>query len=200
MSDPLALRFTRTIRASRAGVSDALADTGGLTAWVRDNAGDLGVADPARFTATDALREQVVALRQAVRALFARAVAPGEPSSADAARLPEFTEALAAVNAAAGAVPLVRRLDWPATGVPLATSTPAIEAGEPALLCARLATATIDFLAGPDRVHLRACPAPRCVIYFLKEHARQEWCSVKCGNRARAARHYHHHHHAPTPD
>ncbi|MYS74029.1 hypothetical protein GTY88_26960, partial [Streptomyces sp. SID5926] len=36
---------------------------------------------------------------------------------------------------------------------------------------------------------LRACHAPRCVRYFLKEHPRQEWCRPSCGNRARVARH-----------
>ena len=79
-------------------------------------AGELGV-DPARFTATDAMLEEVVTLRRAVRALFAKAVAPGEPSSADAARLPGFTEAVATVNAATMAVPTAPRLDWPEGGL-----------------------------------------------------------------------------------
>jgi predicted RNA-binding Zn ribbon-like protein len=35
-----------------------------------------------------------------------------------------------------------------------------------------------------------ACHAPGCVLYFLKTHPRREWCSVTCGNRVRAARHY----------
>ncbi|WP_214408897.1 CGNR zinc finger domain-containing protein [Sphaerisporangium fuscum] len=195
MSDPLALLFTRTIRANRVvrgGVSDALADTAGLTAWVREHAAALGV-DAARFTASEPMREEVVALRQAVRALFARAVAPAEPSSADASRLPRFADALATVNAAAMAVPLARRLDWPDGSEPTAGDAPAARASDTAALCARLATAAIDFLAGPDREKLRACPAPRCVLYFVKEHTRQEWCSVSCGNRARAARHYRQH-------
>ncbi|MFC4590531.1 CGNR zinc finger domain-containing protein [Sphaerisporangium corydalis] len=192
MSDPLALRFTQTVRASRDGPADALADTAGLAAWVAANAGDLGV-DAATFTPSESLREEVVALRQAVRALFARAVAPGEPSSADAARLPRFTEALAAVNATAMAVPTAPRLDWPADSGPVATSEPAVAVSGSARLRAALASAAVEFLAGPDRERLRACPAPRCVIYFVKEHTRQEWCSVTCGNRARAARHYRQH-------
>jgi predicted RNA-binding Zn ribbon-like protein len=28
------------------------------------------------------------------------------------------------------------------------------------------------------------------VLYFVKTHPRREWCSVACGNRVRAARHY----------
>ncbi|GAA3841659.1 CGNR zinc finger domain-containing protein [Sphaerisporangium flaviroseum] len=192
MSDSLALRFTRTIRARNGEVADALADTAGLTAWVRQNAADLGV-DAGGFTASDSLRDEVVLLRQAVRALFARAVAPGEPSSADAARLPAFTEALAAVNAAAMAVPLAPQLDWPACSEPTVRVTPSAQVSEQVRLRATLARAAIEFLAGPERERLRACPAPRCVIYFIKEHTRQEWCSVTCGNRARAARHYQRH-------
>ncbi|MFI9597778.1 CGNR zinc finger domain-containing protein [Nonomuraea sp. NPDC052265] len=55
------------------------------------------------------------------------------------------------------------------------------------------ARAAIDFLSGPQREHLRACNAPRCVRYFVKSHGRQEWCKPSCGNRARAARHYQRH-------
>ena len=43
---------------------------------------------------------------------------------------------------------------------------------------------------GPDRLLIRSCPAPGCVLYFLREHPRREWCSTTCGNRVRAARHY----------
>ncbi len=60
-------------------------------------------------------------------------------------------------------------------------------------LTAVLAQAAIGFLAGPDRQRLRACHAPRCVRYFLKEHPRQEWCKPSCGNRARVARHHERH-------
>ena len=40
---------------------------------------------------------------------------------------------------------------------------------------------------------LRACLAPGCVLYFVKDHPRREWCGPACGNRARAARHYRRH-------
>jgi predicted RNA-binding Zn ribbon-like protein len=49
-------------------------------------------------------------------------------------------------------------------------------------------------LFGQDlRYELRACLAPSCVLYFLKNHPRREWCSVGCGSRARSARHYQRH-------
>jgi predicted RNA-binding Zn ribbon-like protein len=55
---------------------------------------------------------------------------------------------------------------------------------------AELAQESIDVLTGPGASNLRACQAPRCVLYFVRSHPRREWCSEICGNRARAARHY----------
>ncbi|MFE3451642.1 CGNR zinc finger domain-containing protein [Nonomuraea sp. NPDC059194] len=181
----LALDFVSTLRAGRSGLTDNLADPGALTAWARSHADDLGL-DPG-FAATPEQWSQVVELRQAVRALFARAVAPGPPSAADAARLPPFDQALARVNAAALAVPTAPRLAWD-EAAPTLTHVPVGPAEQ--ALPARLAQAAMEFLAGPQAAELRACPAPRCVLYFVKEHPRQEWCSTACGNRARAARHY----------
>ncbi|GAA0395332.1 CGNR zinc finger domain-containing protein [Microbispora corallina] len=192
MSPMLALEFVSTIRARRTGVTDSLEDAEGLTSWILAHAGDLGV-DPDVFTATPGMREEVVALRQAIRALFARAVSPGPASAADAARLPAFEPSLALVNATAAAVPVAPRLEWPPDGEPAARPVPAGPAEESARIRAALAAAAIDLLAGPRREQIRACPAPRCVLYFVKEHPRQEWCSVACGNRARAARHYRQH-------
>ncbi|WNM39110.1 CGNR zinc finger domain-containing protein [Micromonospora halotolerans] len=47
---------------------------------------------------------------------------------------------------------------------------------------------------------LLACPAPRCVRYFVKEHPRQAWCKPSCGNRARVSRHYQRHAANPSDD
>ncbi|GGP95002.1 CGNR zinc finger domain-containing protein [Streptosporangium pseudovulgare] len=215
------LEFVSTIRATRAGPTDALSDVAGTTAWCREHSSELDL--PAGFTASEEVRRELVELRQAVRALFARAVAPGPASRADAGRLPGFAESLDLVNATALAVPTAPRLEWPAgpdpsalpnpsgssappvppepsapsdlspLSAPSARNVPAVAADDSARARAALASAAIAFLAGPRRELLRACPAPRCVLYFVKEHARQEWCSVACGNRARAARHYRQH-------
>ncbi|WP_433353142.1 CGNR zinc finger domain-containing protein [Microtetraspora malaysiensis] len=185
----LALEFVSTVRANRTGPVDNLADADGMTTWAREHAEPLGI-DAASFVADEALRAEVVELRQAVRALFARAVSPDQPSNADAHLLPPFAEALPLVNATAAAVPLAPRLDWPADGAPNIAIVPAEPASASARIRAALAAAAIELLAGPARERLRTCHAPRCVLYYLKEHVRQEWCSVGCGNRARAARHY----------
>lgn len=59
-----------------------------------------------------------------------------------------------------------------------------------------LATITaeaVELFTGERHSRLRACYAPGCVLYFVKDHPRREWCSAACGNRARAARHYRRH-------
>lgn len=180
------LGFVNTVRHDgHGGVVDDLADVGGFADWVAG----CGVADAGVAVVDEALRADVVALRRAVRALFARAVRPGPASRADVGRLMPEAEAVALLNERAARAPGVPRLEWPAEAdAPRARFV----VGEPELGAA-LARAAIDFLAGPDRARLRACTAPRCVRYFLKGHGRQEWCKPSCGNRARAARHYHRH-------
>ncbi|MFD9564305.1 CGNR zinc finger domain-containing protein [Streptomyces sp. NPDC059994] len=188
----LVLDLALTVRHDgHGGVADDLSGPDGLTTWVREHAAALdtdGFTVEA-FAADDDALAAVRALRAAVRALFARAVRPDPPSPADAERLLPAGMALELLNSAAAAVPTAPRLEWPEGRDPYAvhrgTGTPdAVTA-----LCASLARAAVDFLAGPDRARLRACHAPRCVRYFLKEHPRQEWCRPSCGNRARVARH-----------
>jgi predicted RNA-binding Zn ribbon-like protein len=189
-----ALELASTIRHDGdGGVADDLADAEGLTVWVRERAERLGVTP---FDADDRARAEVVAVREAVRALFARAVSPGPPSRADAHRLLPADEAVARLNAAAARQPVTVSLAWPDGAEPEARLLPASPAGpaDPlAALTATLARAAVDFLTGPQRERLRACTAPRCVRYFVKAHGRQEWCKPSCGNRARVARHYRRH-------
>lgn len=200
-ADHLALDLAVTIRHDgHGGVADDLAEPAGLTRWVRAHAdalrADLAAGDGATapftaedFTADAAALASAVEVRTALRALFARAVRPGRPSSADAGRLPSADRALERLNAAAALVPYAPRLEWP-PGAPASAARAAVGAPSAAdLLAAALARHAVAFLAGPDRERLRACPAPRCVRYFVKEHARQEWCKPSCGNRARVARH-----------
>jgi len=106
-----ALDLALTIRHDgNGGVADDLADRSGLTAWVRAHPDTVPEAD--RFVADDEALAAVRQLRAAVRALFARAVRPGEPSPADAARLMPLPDALACLNAAAARRPTVPVLHW----------------------------------------------------------------------------------------
>ena len=170
----LVLDFVSTIRHDgHGGVADALSPD-----WVAERLG-------ARLT-DDAL-SRVVELRRAIRSLFALAVRPGPPSKADANRLMDPQEAVATLNAAAR--PRLTQLVWPSDGTPSLA-----ERAEPtdatATVLATLAQAAIEFLAGPERERLQACPAPRCVLYFVKQHPRQAWCKPSCGNRARVSKYY----------
>ncbi|MFD7731355.1 CGNR zinc finger domain-containing protein [Kitasatospora phosalacinea] len=195
-----ALDLVSTIRHDgNGGVLDDLADPAAAADWLAQHA--------ERFTGSielppldGELHAEVLELRRAARALFARAVSPGPASRADAHRLMPADQALERLNAAAALDPVVPRLDWaaddsPARVRPLSTTTDAR-----ARLLAALARAVADFLAGPERTQLRACQAPRCVRYFVKAHGRQEWCKTSCGNRARVARHYDRHRTGPTAE
>jgi predicted RNA-binding Zn ribbon-like protein len=185
----LALDLALTIRHDgQGGVADDLAEPGGLTTWVRGHADLLPEADA--FVADAAALAAVRDLRAAVRALFARAVRPGDPSPADATRLLPVPQAVLCLNAAAALAPTVPVLTWD-DGLEPVVRRQAV--GGIAPLPALLARAALAFLASPDRSRLHACHAPRCVRYFIKEHPRQEWCKPSCGNRARVARHHERH-------
>ncbi|MER7164950.1 ABATE domain-containing protein [Micromonospora sp. NPDC000207] len=197
MSSQLTLALAGTIRHDGdGGVTDDLADTPGLARWLSEQAEPLRRHDDDLAPPTDLPDEQtrldVVALRRAVRTLLARAVAPAPPSRADHSSLLTPADAVRHLNDAAGALPTSPRLHWPDDAAPTLTRHPP-PAPLRTRLTAALARAAADFLAGPDRQRLRACPAPRCVRYFLQDHARQQWCKPSCGNRARVARHYQRH-------
>lgn len=175
-----ALAFVGTVRYD----TDDLATSSGFADWL-----GLHTDAPAALAADEQLRARVVALRKAIRSLFARAVASG----ADADRLPDPAAALDHVNEAASAVLRAPRLVWPSAGSPQLAER-RTEADAATHLVADLARSAIEFLASDDREHLVACPAPRCVRYFVRDHPRQAWCKPSCGNRARASRYYHRHH------
>lgn len=108
---PLALDLALTIRHDgHGGVTDDLERPEALTAWVREHAEAL--PDTAGFEADAAALAEVREVRAAVRALFARAVRPGEPSPADARRLLPVGEAVRRLNAAAALAPTVPVLTW----------------------------------------------------------------------------------------
>jgi predicted RNA-binding Zn ribbon-like protein len=147
-----------------------------------------GVFDVAALAVDEGVREQLLGVRRAVRSLFARAVSPAPPSKADASRLLEPAVALRLLNEAADKLGSAH-LDWPEDGEPVTRWS--AESSDPlALLLGAIGRSGIDFLAGPDRLRLRACPAARCVKYFLQDDPRQTWCSPSCGNRERVNRHY----------
>ena len=184
----LAFALAATIRHDgNGGVADLLASPADAAAWL-DQHRDLITQVLGRpLGGVDAAHDELVQIRRAVRALFARAVAPGPPSKADADRLMDADAALRMVNRAADRLG-TQQLEWPEGGP---VTRWAGRTDDPvALLVGAVGRSTIDFLSGPDRARLRACPAARCVKYFLQDDPRQLWCSPSCGNRERVNRHY----------
>jgi predicted RNA-binding Zn ribbon-like protein len=124
------------------------------------------------------------ALRDAVRLLAAQVTADERPGAAATAA--DVEAALEQVNATAAELPRPRlalrdgRLERGLAGGPSPVTTG----------LARIAEQAVALLGGKEAGRLRACYAPGCVLYFVKAHPRREWCSVGCGNRVRAARHY----------
>ncbi|MFE6160729.1 CGNR zinc finger domain-containing protein [Streptomyces sp. NPDC056486] len=194
----LALELASTIRHDGdGGVTDDLATAGETTRWIHDQDSLLPAhIRTGELAADEDLRQGIVELRAAVRALFARAVSPAPPSPADAHHLMPVDRALTHLNTTAARELIAPQLEWPHEGTPAARLLTAQNDPHTGLV-ATLARAAVDFLSGPQREQLRACTAPRCVRYFVKSHGRQEWCKASCGNRARAARHYRRHHASP---
>jgi predicted RNA-binding Zn ribbon-like protein len=185
----LAFALAATIRHDgNGGVADLLARPADADAWVEQHEDLVAEVLGRPFEGAEDPRDELVRIRSAVRALFARAVAPRPPSTADADRLIDAGAALRTVNRAADRLGTTQ-LDWPEDGVPVTRWAGRTE--DPiALLVGAVGRSAIDFLAGPDRARLRACPAARCVKYFLQDDPRQTWCSPSCGNRERVNRHY----------
>ncbi|WP_051095100.1 CGNR zinc finger domain-containing protein [Streptomyces sp. LaPpAH-108] len=169
---PSPLHLTGTVHHDgHGGVTDDLATVAGFLAW----------APPGT---PEELRDEVIDIRRAVRTLFAYATGR-EDSRADPGL--SRAQALDLLNSYTERGNVTVRLDWPDPGAaPLVRLT----AADPADLPAQLARSAVEFLAGPQRERLRACPAPYCVRYFVQDHGRQTYCKTSCANRARAARHY----------
>ncbi|MFL1378105.1 CGNR zinc finger domain-containing protein [Nocardiopsis protaetiae] len=167
----------------RGRLVDVLRTPADLAAWVDgqplggrspgDGTGVFPAADDARGRAALA---GFLDLREILRRLFAAATADEDAEPAD----------VAALNA------LVRTsTDWvelpPAGRGPGLPRTDA--ADPPTAVRARVARAAVDLLTAPGPSPLRACPAPGCVLFYLRTHPRREWCSPGCGTRVRVARH-----------
>jgi predicted RNA-binding Zn ribbon-like protein len=177
-----------TIWADRSGVHDALTTTGDLGAWLAATYPGLDQPEPGPGD-LDSFR----ALRDALRCLAALVTGDTRPAAASA--ITGIGQAVADVNHAAAQAPTWPQLAYhggelrPTAG---GGATPARRA------LSSIAQQAIGLLTGQDGIALRACHAPGCVLYFTRHHPRRQWCSVACGNRARAARHYQRHHSTPS--
>lgn len=176
--EPVPVRLMATIWADAAGIHDDLGTCGDLDAWLA------AVDSAASSGSTAAELSTARRLRDAVRRLAAQVTADGRPAAESAtadvaAALQDLNEVVAGLP-----VPQLALVD----GTLRETAASGGSAVTAAL--ARVARESITLLGGAEAERLRACYAPGCVLYFVKTHPRREWCSVTCGNRVRAARHY----------
>ncbi|MFF1645384.1 ABATE domain-containing protein [Streptomyces sp. NPDC058240] len=152
---------------------DLLGTPGAAEQWLVDR----GLA-PADTGMMEMCTTLLRSLREQVRALLA----------AHTAGLPAPAGALTAVNNALTRAPAASLLHWdPTRGLYRETAHPVTQIVEHAL--AVLAADAADLLTGPDAERLTACGSAPCNRYLLR-HGRRHWCSIRCGDRARAARAY----------
>ena len=169
--EPLALELHNTLYVDRGTPSDGLADAAGLIAWLQALAPRLPVAPGP--VESERLAD-FVALRTATREALHAAV-EGRPI-AETAR--------AALNRWSANSPESLRLTERGSERHFHGPTTTD------VILGLIASSTIALVSGPHADDLRTCGAPGCVLMFLKNHPRREWCSAACGNRARQARHY----------
>ncbi|MFD8023805.1 CGNR zinc finger domain-containing protein [Streptomyces lavendulae] len=151
--------------------------------------------DAERPAGAEATAVRLRGLRDALRRLAAEATEDPRPDAQST--IATRDAALAALNDACSVTPVWATLHWPSGGDPTRIVRTGDLAGQ--AMVAMLAGQAIDLFTGDMRPQLRACLAPGCVLYFVKQHPRREWCSAGCGNRARVARHYQRHQ-AVKPD
>jgi predicted RNA-binding Zn ribbon-like protein len=207
LGEPLPVELMNTVWADRHGRHDALeGDPRRARAWIAAVGNRIGLDGMAgayddlqlgsgyrdgQAQAVGAeplptqLVESLVDLRDALRRLAAEQTS--DPRSRARGGAADLDDAVRVLNETASRGLSWPELAWGPSGVEQSTHA---DAPLSVVVVATLARAGVSFFAGEDRVGLRACLAPGCVLYFVKQHRRREWCSAACGNRARVARHY----------
>ncbi|MGW1667221.1 CGNR zinc finger domain-containing protein, partial [Streptomyces microflavus] len=161
LGEPLPVEFANTRYAVRGVPQEGLAEPEHLAAWLRDIAPRLAgpPSDTALLAVDAADLAAALDLRECVAALLRATMTDTAPAADVATRLNAYTRA----------APHWRELTWP-------TASTRTEAAPIAAVLAELASATIDLVTGPDRAELRPCHGPGCVLHFVKNNPRREWC------------------------
>ena len=145
-----------------------LDSAGDLVPWLREAAG----LDPEHASELSLRLIEFRELRSCLLDLLVAAVG-GRP-------LPD--DAVERLNETSARVPRVARLDdGEASLEPVAASAAA-------LVLAEIAWSAVELLGGADRERLRRCGA--CGTIFVATRPDRVWCSDRCGNRIRVARHH----------
>jgi predicted RNA-binding Zn ribbon-like protein len=176
-SEPLAIELHNTVYAVGGevldGLGDALQARGWLGALTQRLPGD--GAPPGRLPTA----EELVELRAAVRTVL----------HAASERRPLDAGAIETINEACRRAPRSAEANLVSSGR-VERGTCFHGASRADIIIGAFAEDAVNLVTSPLVQDLRACGAPGCVLMFLKDHPRREWCSQACGNRARQARHY----------
>jgi predicted RNA-binding Zn ribbon-like protein len=173
--EPLAIELYNTIYVSDGIVIDGLAEPISAATWVAA----LRQRLPSGGVGSEPNQAELTALRDVVRDVLRATVEQRTPSRVG----------IEGLNAASARAPSSAAARWRRSGNPQAIVRFHSDRRADIVISA-IAADAIDLVTGPARTELRSCGAPGCVLIFLKDHPRREWCSGACGNRARQARHY----------
>ena len=144
------------------------------TTWLR--AHDLIASDTELH---EHCRGRLAALRSDLRDLFTAHTTGGVPTTA----------AVQALNRALTCAPGALLLQFdPESGFTRRASHPVTQVVEHVM--AVIADDAASLLSGDQASVLASCEADGCQRFFLRTHARRQWCSTRCGDRVRAARAY----------
>jgi predicted RNA-binding Zn ribbon-like protein len=204
LGEPFAVELMNTVWADRNGVYDELGEPASALLWWRavehrlpsrfEHAEQQGHPVPIGREVLQSLRR----LRDSLRRLAAEITGDDRPAARSAS--PDRETAIAVINTASARSPVWSELAWPpGDDAPRRVTQSRSDSASAAL--GVIAEDAVGFFTGNQRLELRACRAPGCVLYFVRDHPRRQWCSAACGNRARVARHYDRHHrdHDPGP-
>lgn len=173
--EPAPVRLMNTTWTARDGVFDVLADVSDLRVFLaaigRPVPSDVG---PTHLAAAHELRTGLRTLAEAARR--------------PAAFTSEWDAAVETINRALALAPAVDVLTAASEGLTLSRA----DGSSFLASLSRLAREGAEVLVDRSRP-LRACHAPGCGLYFVRNHQRRRWCGTDCGNRVRAARYYQRH-------
>jgi predicted RNA-binding Zn ribbon-like protein len=196
LGEPFAVELMNTVWADRDGVYDELSDPTSAVRWWRAVEHRLPASteraeqhDPRVPLGPDAA-QQLRRLRDSLRRLAAEVTGDDRPAAKSATR--DREAAITVLNKQSARSPSWSELAWPPDDVPRRVVHSRSDPAEAVL--SAIAEDGVALFAGDLRPELRACHAPGCVLYFVRDHPRRRWCSATCGNRARVARHYERHH------
>jgi predicted RNA-binding Zn ribbon-like protein len=197
LGQALPIELMNTFWSDRHGVHDSLATIGDAQRWIdalnpRLKAALHGGTETLDDDALARLRD----LRDAVRRIAAERT--GDSRVQAKSPMTDLETAVETINEDARLAQTWSTIELTDRGGIVERSHSAGASDE--LLLSTLANEAIELFGPWDDLELRACLAPGCVLYFIKDHPRREWCSVGCGNRARAARHYARHGRAEQAD